>query len=164
MKSILFLLLLLPVITACGFHLRGSQTDAGSEIEQLYLQTAGATGIADEVRSQLQASETTILNSSEGAELTLNLANQSLAKTVLSVSSVTGKVEGFQLTLSVLLSVFDAEKNELISNQTIRVTRDYTFDENAVLGTVNEEKALTEELTRQAATQIIRHLNAVTRD
>ena len=155
---------MLPVIAACGFHLRGSQADAGSEVEQLYLQTAGTTGVADEVRSQLQASETTILNSSVGAELTLNLTNQSLAKTVLSVSSVTGKVEEYQLTLSVLMSVFDAEKNDLISNQTIRVTRDYTFDENAVLGTVTEEKALTEELTRQAATQIIRRLNAVTRD
>ena len=164
MKLILLILSSLTFVVSCGFHLRGSQAELSSDIRQLYLQTAGKNEITDEIRSQMQTSETRFLSSSEGAQLILNLANQSLKKTVLSVSPVTGKVEEYQLTFSVLMTVLDAEKNEIISNQAIQVTRDYTFDENAVLGTVTEEKALTDELTRQAATQIIRRLNAVTRE
>ncbi len=74
---------------------------------------------------------------------------------------MTGKVEEFQLSMSVRITITDSENNELISNQLIRVNRDYAFDERTVLGSETERAQLIDEMSRQTASQIIRRLVTV---
>ena len=80
------------------------------------------------------------------------------------VNAETGKVEEYQLTLTVRMSVVDGEDNEIISGQSIQVARDYPFDEQSVLGSIAEQRVLEREMIRQAAAQIVRRLDSVVRD
>lgn len=157
-------LILIPVLllTACGFHLRGSQTATAVNISSIYLQSEGAEIIMAEIRKQFLQTETSISDNAADAEYTIDLSNQRTQKSVMSVSATTGKVEKYKLLLSVSLSIAKGE-TPLISNETISVTRDYTFDTEAVLGKYSEEQLLQEEMVRSAASQIIRRLNALAR-
>jgi LPS-assembly lipoprotein len=157
------LLALLLLTTSCGFHLRGSQPGKATAISSIAISDISAAGVGTEVKALLRAYGTSITASVDDAEFGLQLADQLLNKTVLSVSAIDGKVEEYQLTLTVRMTVTRADKTELLTGQQIRVTRDYAFDDDAVLGSVSEQRLLEQEMTRQAASQIIRRLSALTR-
>jgi LPS-assembly lipoprotein len=112
----------------------------------------------------LESGGTTVYSQSQAPAYVLQLSEQSLTRNVLSVSAVTGKVEEYQLTLSARISIMDPDRNVLLAEQPVRVTRDFTFDDAAVLGSVQEQRLIEQEMTRQAATQIVRRLTAATRN
>lgn len=91
----------------------------------------------------------------------LSLRSEAFDRDVLSVSADTGKVKEYQLTLHVIMSLSDHDDNPLVDNETISVSRDYTFDESSILGKSNEETSLREDLVRQVSAQIVRRVNAV---
>lgn len=156
------LLLALLLTSSCGFHLRGSQSATSTTIARIAINDASATGVGNEVKIQLNDAGTTIVASPDGTEFTLSLAEQLLNKSVLSVSAITGKAEEYQLVLTVKMTVTGADQTELLSGQQIRITRDYAFNDEALLGSVSEQRLLEQEMIRQAASQIIRRLNALT--
>ena len=162
-RLILLACCLLPA--ACGFHLRGTQVESvQAPVTRVALVDAAAEDVGREVRSLLETAGATVLSAPVGAPYTLLLSGQSLDRSVLSVSAETGKVEEYQLTLTVRMSVVDSEDNELVSGQPIQVARDYPFDEQSVLGSIAEQRVLEQEMIRQAAAQIVRRLDSVVRD
>jgi len=160
MRTNYFLISLLLFLTACGFHLRGSQEALSLNISNVYIQAVNAARLAAQVRSDLSASDVTFSTTPTSADYVIRLANESLHKSILSVSPVTGKVEEYQLEFSAFLSISKGEES-LLSNKEIRMVRDYTFDEDAVLGKASEEEVLNQELIGQAASQIIRQIQIV---
>jgi LPS-assembly lipoprotein len=161
--GILLLIFIFLMLNACGFHLRGSSQGGYSAISSLYILDSNASDIGENVRSQLSLAGTEITNSSESAQYALRLYGYNVNQSVLSVSALTGKVEEFQLSMSVRMTLNDQENNELLSDQVIRVTRDYAFDERTVLGSESERALLIDEMSRQTASQIIRRLVTVIR-
>jgi LPS-assembly lipoprotein len=157
------LLAFLLLTTSCGFHLRGSESGTAIDISSITVSDASAVGVGNEVKALLQAYGTTIAASTSEAEFGLQLTEQLLSKTVLSVSPIDGKVEEYQLTLTVRMTVTDTNQTSLLSGQQIRVARDYAFDDEAVLGSVSEQRILEQEMIRQAASQIVRRLAALSR-
>ncbi len=155
------LLAVLLLTSSCGFHLRGSQAVTTTAINGIAISDAAAAGVGNEVRTLLQTLGSTIITNADEAEYNLYLTDQLLNKSVLSVSAVTGKVEQYQLTLTVRMTVTNADQEDLLSSQQIRVTRDYAFNDAAVLGSVSEQRVLEQEMLRQAASQIVRRLNAL---
>jgi LPS-assembly lipoprotein len=51
--------------------------------------------------------------------------------------------------------------NVMVSEQTIEAQRDYQFDQNQVLASDNEERALRDQLNQQLAQSILRRLSAL---
>ena len=151
------------LITSCGFHLRGSQPDSKSELSSVYIIDSDASTVGNAVRNQLSLSGTRVTSAPDEADYTLHLFNQSVSQSVLSVSADTGKVEEYQLQLSVMMTVSDINKNERIANQQIRINGNYAFDNLAVLGSENERQLLVSDMTKQAASQVIRRLNSLGR-
>ena len=166
MKTQYLFILLLLTLSACGFQLRGTQQkgSSGVNVAKVYVSNTGAGSIAVQVKAQLRASGSTLVSSMSGAKYILNLRSEAYEQNVLSVSAQTGKVEQYQLALSIYLSVLDSSGKELILGEQIRVVRDYTFDEDAVLGKFAEEQVLREELTVQAAAEVLRRLNTAVND
>lgn len=150
-------------LTACGFQLRGSGNGPGTTISSIYINDRGAYELGETVRSQLALSGTEITEDNTSSEYTLELYNQNYDQSVLSVSALTGKVEEYQLSLTVRMTVRGSDNKTLLANQLIRVTRDYAFDDRAVLGSESERELLENEMSRQAASQIIRRLFSITR-
>ncbi len=161
MKPHYVLLILIMLTASCGFHLRGSQTATVTGISSIAITNTSASETASAVTAQLQASGSTIVTGADKPEYSLQLSDQIINKSVLSVSPITGKVTEYQLTLTVNMSVTDANQTGLLTGQSIRVTRDYTFDDSAVLGSVADQHKIEQEMIQQAASQIVRRLGAL---
>ncbi|RJQ47116.1 MAG: hypothetical protein C4528_05895 [Gammaproteobacteria bacterium] len=161
MRTIKFLIFgLIPalLLTACGFHLRGSMEQLSS-LPALYL-PAGATGLAGELRSAARSSGARLVESREEAQAVVILGGETLERQVRSVGS-TGKVREFELVYTVSFEVQDKDGKALSDAQTIRLTRDFVFDETQVLGKEAEETVLRQGLQRDAAGQILRRVQAL---
>lgn len=150
----------LLLLTACGFHLRGYQQPARIHVTSVYLQTEDNGEVAQSVQAQLKAGNSRLVDSAEAAEYVLRLGRQKLQRRVLSVSPSTGKAEEYQLTVSITLSITGSAGQSLVSGQVIKASRDYTFDEDAVLGKSSEEDVLRDELSDQVAGQVLNRLEA----
>jgi len=125
----------------------------------------GANRLASIVKAQLQIAGITITDTAEKAEYILHLNNEAYDRNVLSVSPRTGKVEEFELIYSAKMAVSRSDGTPVLPSNSIRVVRDFTFDEDAVLGKFTEEKLLQEDLTRSAASQVLQRLQvALKRD
>ncbi|MGK0297653.1 MAG: LPS-assembly lipoprotein [Gammaproteobacteria bacterium] len=159
LKSLIAVLLI--SMSSCGFHLRGTQQGVETNISSVYVIDANASAVGREVRKQLSLMGVGISSSSGEADFAVQLSDPSIVQSVLSVSAITGKIEEYQILLSVRMTVTDKEKNERITNQRIRITRDYAFDDQAVLGSESERQSLEDEMTIQAAAQVIRRINTL---
>ena len=159
----LMMICLLLLTSACGFHLRGSQT-TDFDISNIYINPSSAPKLAKEVTSQLSGSGVSLANSTQDADYVITLKEERFDKSVLSVSAATGKVEEFQIVYNAKMDAVHTDGKSIVENDRIRVTRDLTFDENAVLGKFSEEGVVQEDLIRSAASQVLRRLQALLRN
>ena len=157
-------LLVLPAIllSACGFHLRSERSGvADIQADRIYVDDDRADNLADEVRSQLKDAGVKVTDSADKAQFVILLASESFRRDVLSVSPKTGKIEEYQVALSAKLTLKETGGMKLLDNDPISLVRDYTYDQNAALGKFSEEETLRDELTRDAADQVLRRVSAV---
>ena len=176
------LVALLLTQTACGFHLRGSQPGFGGGSQAVYLRAADAERVHRALLRQLGAAAS--LRRAD-ADYEIAVSREQVRRNALSVSPATGKVEEFNVNYSCLFSVKkigkrkkdgNAEKAEkaeggkkktkvadtvLIDKQALSFSRDYTFDEDAVLSKFEEQRVIEEDLVDEAARAIIRRLRVV---
>jgi len=153
--------LLCAATAACGFHLRGSGTDfAGIEGERIFVNQTRAQAVTAQVRQQLNLAGAKLTETPGDADYSVIVSNERLVREVLSVSPQTGKAEEYQLLLRVFMTVKTSGGETLVDEQQISLSRDFTYDEDAALGKFSEEQLLREELTREAADQILRRLGA----
>jgi len=158
MKVRLLLIYFLLLTTACGFHLRGSQTTK-INVDNIFI--IGGSALAEEVKSQFLNAGTSFAASSQEASYVITLKESRFEKSVLSVSPTTGKVEEYQVVFQAKMDAIRADGTYIIENEKIMVIRDFAFDENAVLGEFSEESIIQEDLVRHAANQVLRRLQAL---
>ncbi|MBI1732581.1 MAG: hypothetical protein HYR49_07400 [Gammaproteobacteria bacterium] len=163
--------LLVPVLVGiaaagCGLHLRGSSTEAEQlQNKSIHLDQDKAPNVALELREILTASEVRLAGKIKEADYVIRVAGEKITRDVLSVSPQTGKVEEFQLTYLVRLTVLRPGAKALLENVPITLQRDFTFDQDAVLGNFSEEETLRDEMAREAAEQVLRRSSAaISRD
>lgn len=158
MKARLLLIYILLLTTACGFHLRGSQTTK-INIDNVFIN--GGSALAAEVKSQFINSGVSLATSAQSAAHIVTLKETNFEKSVLSVSPKTGKVEEYQILFQAKIDAMRADGTYIVENEKITVTRDFAFDETEVLGEFSEESIIQEDLVRRAASQILRRLQAL---
>lgn len=160
MKTRLLLICLMILTSACGFHLRGSQLTE-FDVANIYINPSSAPKLTAEVKSQLEGANVTLADSVQNAAYVITLKQERFDKSVLSVSATTGKVEEYQIVYKAKMDVVKAGGQQIIKNDKIRSSRDFTFDENSVLGKFSEEEILHEDLVRRASSQVFRRLQAL---
>lgn len=160
---LLFTLLLLLALTACGFHLRGSVQLPPELATMSVLDARPATDIAPALRKALKSAGTQL---SDAAPMVLQINAEQYGKRVLSVDS-TGRAQEYGLSYMVrflLKGMGGAEREHesvWLAEQAVTQTRDLRFDAAAVLGTEGEERQLQAEMRSDAVMQILRQLQAV---
>lgn len=157
----LLLAFTLSLAAGCGFQLRGAQM-TGFTSSSIYLNNQGASQLLEQVRLQLQGAGATIAESPQEADYVLGLTQERFERSVLSVSAVTGKVEEYLITYSAGMDVRKPGGEQLVGNERITLSRDYTFDEGAVLGKSSEESVIRDDLVFRTSSQVLRRLQAVT--
>ena len=160
--NLVLLLGAIVLLQACGFGLRGTARQSGSElVGQLYIEGNGS--ILRSLRNALSAQQVQFAAFRKDADTLVNVNNEALSRRVASVSS-DGRVSEFELTHSIdLLTVrpqggvgagaLDPEDHDNQA-QTVSVIRDYTFDETELLAKDDEDQILRAEMSDE----LVRHL------
>ncbi len=140
----------------CGFRLAGSEPLPPVMSKPYLVLQDSYTDFSRAFERRLLDSGASLQTSSVSASATIEVTRDEVQRRVLSVSARNIPTE-YELTYSVTIGVRTAEK-ELLAPQTLSLTRDYSFDENALLAKEHEEDVLRMQMARELAAIASRRL------
>lgn len=156
-KRLAVLLMSLLMLSACGFHLRGSY-DMPASLSAITL-TAPASSAALKQELALTLARSKV--GTDGGDVELEVTREVLTKQTTTVDS-RAKAAEYTLVYAV-----DYRLNHLAADtrgpiQSLILRRGYQYDSTSIVGKNTEEETLVVELRRDAAQQIVRQLRAYT--
>lgn len=147
------------LLQACGFQLRG-EAQLPSSISPVYIKGLGTYHELRIELAQLMDTDTvSVSDSPDEANAILRITKYEKNRRTLSVDS-DGKVAEYELYEDATFTMTDNTGNELVSEQTVGVTRDYINTNTLVLGKQQEESTLRKEMRRDLAGRIVRRLQS----
>ncbi|MDH2915411.1 MAG: LPS assembly lipoprotein LptE [Gallionella sp.] len=153
------LLFTLFALSACGFHLRGSQlSDMAFAFKSLYLKVPAETQFVIDLRTALNANKVAVTPTSDTAELVLEVVSEQTNKNILSLSG-SGRVQEYQLIYRVSLRAYDNKRVDWLPPEEIMLTRILAYDDAQILAKEQEEAQLYRDMRTDAVGQAIRRLN-----
>ncbi|MEX2488039.1 MAG: LPS assembly lipoprotein LptE [Pseudomonadales bacterium] len=158
MKIFLYIVLL-SLVSGCGFHLRGSQgMDLG--VERIHVAGTDRHGeFVRELRRSLEVRDTTVVTGGEEAPYSLRVMGENTTRrSVATTSDIT--VSEYELRMTVEFELLDASGQQLIEPMEIVAERIYVFDRQSLAGSSQEEDLLKEEMRRDLVRQMIHRVNA----
>jgi LPS-assembly lipoprotein len=161
MRSLhLFSLLIMAfVLTACGFHLRGSY-DLPDHLSPLYLDKESMSLLLyKELRSTIRASGAELSEDATTAASVLTVANERRTRDVISVDTL-GRAREYRLIYRLSFSL-QASGESVIENSEIDLNRNLLFNPEAVLGVAEETERVYRDMIRDSAGQILLRLQAL---
>jgi LPS-assembly lipoprotein len=154
-----FILLATLSLTACGFHLRGSQLqDMAFAFKSLYLKAPAETLFVSDLRAALNSNKVALTATADAAELVLEVVSEQTNKNILSLSG-SGRVQEYQLIYRVSLRAYDNKQNDWLPPDEIMLTRILAYDDAQILAKEQEEAQLYRDMRADAVGQAIRRLN-----
>ncbi len=148
--------LLLAVLSACGFHLRGP-----SDIPFKSVSIEGNTlVISRDLRQALETSNIAILQSPKDAELRLELVGEENEKRILSLAG-TGTVNEYELYYRIHYRTKLAGQELWSDVYTIESRRDYTYSDATLLAKQTEEQKLNENMQEDVLNGLMRRLSSL---
>ena len=144
------------VLAGCGFRLAGSEP-LPAVVARPYLQVQDSyTDFARAFERRLQDSGAQLQPVGRGASAIVEVTQDEVQRRVLSVSASNIPTE-YELTYTVTVAVRTLDK-ELMPPQTLSLSRDYSFDKNALLAKEHEEDVLRVQMARELAAIATRRL------
>ena len=151
-----FILLFALALAACGFHRQGVRP-LSPVMKVTYLDAKDErSDFLRGLSSALEANGATLAATRDGATAVLNVERDETGQRVLSVSARNTPTE-YEIYYTVTYSV-TAGGEEVLPPRTLTLTRDYSFNEEALLAKQHEEEFLREALARDLVSQVMRSL------
>ncbi|RLA14491.1 MAG: hypothetical protein DRQ52_04035 [Gammaproteobacteria bacterium] len=148
-------LLLVVSLAACGFHLRGA-VDLPPVMAVTYIENNGVDAeLVKRLRRSLQANKMVVTTDRTEATAVLRLLNDRYDRRILSVARG-NRVSEYELHYSIRFELAEVGGGQLIAPKNIQLFRDYTYDQDEVLGKENEEKNIRKDMIREAASRVLR--------
>lgn len=149
--------LVLPLLAACGFQLRGAQP---LPFESIHLGTGEFSPLSSALKRQVEANGTTrVVQDPAQAEVRLEVIKDARSKEITSLNSA-GKVREFELRRSFDFRLVDRSGAERITRTSLLLKRTLTFSDTEVLAKEQEEVLLYKEMDADLVRQLIRRLAA----
>lgn len=159
MRLIVIQLLLVSLLSACGFHLRQSQ-ELPASLSPLRIEIADPySGLGADLGEALQRAGLTLSEDATAPAARLRISKDSVGLTPLTIGS-SGRVQEYALRYVVEISLTDTGGNVVLPRQEIELSRDYAFDTAQSLGSPGEEEVVREELSRDMVAAIMRRIEA----
>lgn len=162
-RSALFFLTGLPVagaLSACGFHLRGSQNEADLPFKSVHLAFGKTSALGAELRRYVRSVGTKVVDEPKEAEAIVALLSDTQNEAVLSLNSQ-GRIRELVLNYSITFRVHDNAGKELLVPTTLAAKRDLSFNEAVVLAKEAEKAMLYRDMQSELVQQILRRLAAI---
>lgn len=157
--NLLIIIIVFSLLSGCGYRLAG-KADLDPVFESTHVSYQGrGQAMAQLLEKQFEANKYELV-SAEQASAIVEVLYENTDREILSVDE-DGKVREYELILSVGVDVKDSEGKQLIGNRQVRLTRDFLFDINDVLGKGSEERAIYQEMRADAARLILYRLQAI---
>lgn len=156
--------LLALALSACGFHLRGSDGSFTLPFATLFISLPDTSPLAIDLKRNIRANGgTEIVPSSKDADGVIDVLTdpeKTRGKTILSLSS-SGRVREYQLSYNIVFRVIDRKGNELLGPTSIALTRPITFNESQLLAKETEEALLYRDMQSDLVQQMLRRIAAI---
>jgi LPS-assembly lipoprotein len=139
-------LMLILLVAGCGFRLAGSGP-LPAALARPYLELKDPyTDFSREFERELSGAGAKLQAARDGATSTIEVSKDLVKQTTLAVSA-NNIPTLYELTYSVTFAVHGGGK-ELMAQQTINVSKDYSFEENALLAKEHEADILRAQMAR----------------
>lgn len=158
-KQKIFILMILCLLTACGFKLRGQISSL--PFKSLYVSAPEGHTIGMDLERVVGASSTTkVTTNAAEAEAVLEVLSAVSERVILSLSGG-GRVRDFNLIYRVVYRLVDKQGIEIVPNTEIAITRVLPFLDAQILAKEAEERLLQKDMQADAIQQIIWRLSAI---
>lgn len=148
--------LVVLLLSACGFHLRGQ---AKLPFETLYLQVANEySPLAQELRGSLESNGIVLTKKSGEAQVVLQIVSEYPERKILTLGGG-GRVLEYELLYHVSLRLYDQQQNDWLPAQEVVIRRDFPWDDTQLLAKQQEEVMLNENMRSDMVQQIVRRLS-----
>jgi LPS-assembly lipoprotein len=148
------------MVSACGFQLRG-EARLPPSMNQTELVAADATSaFVRELERLLLANGVTLVDRGSDSAARLRIVAERMRREALTIAG-DARVREFVLIFEVTLSVVDGEGRVLMPEETLRLSRDYSFDEQEILAATREEEFLRADLRQAMAARVLRRLEGL---
>jgi len=146
-------------LPACGFHLRG-EAPLPAVMSKPWIDTQDRySPLYAALTQRLEAAGATLAPNAAGASAVINLHLDDTGRELLSVTA-DNKPGEYEVYYSAEFSVSNGP-TELLSRKQVKLTREYGYNETAVLAKEHEEDSLRVALAEEIADLIMRRLAAL---
>jgi LPS-assembly lipoprotein len=154
---VLALIIALPLLATCGFHLRGAATYT---FDTVFVNASGSPVLGVVLRRALtDTGSAKVLDDPKAARVIIDIPTVVDDKQVLSLSQ-SGAVREYELVKRVSFRLHDADGNDWLPPGEVTVRRTYTFNETEVLARDAQEQRLLREMQQDVVQQLVRRLEA----
>lgn len=159
MKRIaLIFLLMVSLVSGCGFHLRGTITLPDS-IRTVNVKSPDVK-LRDTLVSRLESNNVIVVNDPTSDSAQINITNVDFSREVRTIDD-RGKSTGYVLILTVKYAVVGSDGKDLVKPSTASARRDYNFEQEQLLSATREEELLYDEMREDAAQSILRKMSRI---
>jgi LPS-assembly lipoprotein len=144
---------------ACGFHLQGSGTLPPALAKTYLASTSPHSDFLLSLTEALRLRGSDVVAQRDQAESVLNVMSDQTGQRVLSVSARNIPRE-YEVYYAVTFSLQVGEQ-KVVENESLVVTRSYTYDETQVLAKAAEEQVLRRALAEDLARRVVRRIEAL---
>ena len=151
-KKLISILLLL-VITSCGFHMRGM-----TEISFKTISLEGKElSFTKNLKKILNTNKIAIVSPTENPELRVELLSEESEKRILSLSGQ-GLVREFEIFYRVRYRIKTSDSEIWSQENIIETRKDFTYSDSNLIGKEEEERQLNEAMRNEAITNLFNQI------
>jgi len=149
---------LVLILPACGFHLRGT-VQGPPELTPAYVEATQSSELAEELRQALRDAGVQLTAGPTEAKTRIRILGEKYNTRVLSVDGQ-GKVVEYELHYRLDFEVLDAAGTELVPRQKIDVVQSLVNPDIEVLGKLEEESLMREDMRRDMLGRMLERIRA----
>ena len=149
-------LIILLMITSCGFHMRGM-----TEISFKTISLEGKElSFTKNLKKILNSNKVAIVLPSENPELRVELIGEESEKRILSLSGQ-GLVREYEIFYRVRYRIKTTESETWSQENTMEIRRDFTFSDANLIGKEEEERQLNESMRNEAIANLFNQIQLI---
>ena len=152
----LIALLMLLIISSCGFHMRGM-----TEISFKTISLEGKElSFTKNLKKVMNSNKVAIVSSTENPELRVELLSEESEKRILSLSGQ-GLVREFEIFYRVRYRVKTIDSEIWSQENIIETRKDFTYSDSNLIGKEEEERQLNEAMRNEAITNLFNQIQLI---
>jgi len=152
----LIALLMLLIISSCGFHMRGM-----TEISFKTISLEGKElSFTKNLKKVLNSNKVAIVSSTENPELRVELLSEESEKRIFSLSGQ-GLVREFEIFYRVRYRVKTIDSEIWSQENIIETRKDFTYSDSNLIGKEEEERQLNEAMRNEAITSLFNQIQLI---